>query len=102
MKGFTNRSLRRAVTAIASGTLLGMYAPVAASADSSGGGANNVVMVVNTASSMLRGHSEVVFFGGDSLRSTNIASAASHDCSGCHSRAVAVQEVIVTGAPSTV
>jgi hypothetical protein len=71
-----------------------------ASADVSGGGANNVVNVVNDTGTILRGHGAIAVFGGDSSQSSNVASALSQNCTGCHSRAVAVQELVVTGDPS--
>jgi hypothetical protein len=74
----------------------------AASADDTA--PNNVVSVTSTADSPTNAgsHMQVGFFGGDTLDSNNIAQADSHDCTGCHTVAVAVQAVIGTGNPSTV
>jgi hypothetical protein len=73
-----------------------------AGADASGG-ANNVVLAQTTTdgSWLARASTQIVSFGGDTLASANIASATASDCTGCHSSAVAVQVVLVTGSPST-
>ena len=96
------RTMGHAFAALAFGAVLALPSPAPASADTSGGGANNVVTVLNTSGTMLRGHAEIGFFGGDNTQSSNVATALSHDCTGCHSRAVAVQEVVLTGSPSSV
>jgi hypothetical protein len=72
-----------------------------AGADGSGGGADNVVLVSTTAdgSTLARGGTQVVTVAGDTVDSTNLAKAAATDCTGCHSTAVAVQVLFVTGSP---
>lgn len=74
--------------------------PGSASADVQGGGANNVVNVINTAGSSLRSHVQLAFSGGPNNLSSNVADALSQNCLGCHTRAVAIQEVVVTGDPT--
>lgn len=91
--------IRRACTLLAAAAAAVPLATGTALGDG-GGGANNVVSVVNSAGTLLRGHAQVAFFGGDNSQSSNIASALSQNCTGCHTRAVAVQELVLTGDPS--
>jgi Fe-S cluster biogenesis protein NfuA len=66
-----------------------------------GGGANNVVLAQTTAdgSSLVRSSTQVSKVGAPTVTSSNIATATATNCSGCHSTAVAVQVVFVTGSP---
>jgi hypothetical protein len=72
-----------------------------AGADPSGG-ANNVVLVQlsNDGATSARANTQVVPVAGDTVTSANIATAINAGCVGCHSTAVAVQILIVTGNPS--
>lgn len=94
----------RRISAIlaASAALLAAAAP-AASADAQGGGANNVVVATNSTdgTSVARSSLQTALLGGDTLMSSNIADAESHDCTGCRSVAVAVQAVFNSGGAST-
>jgi hypothetical protein len=80
--------------------------PLAASPASAaeGGGANNVVQVRTTGGHTFgaRAHVQATSYGGDSAQSTNLALAQATDCTGCRSRAAALQAVFVTGDPSSV
>jgi hypothetical protein len=86
---------------------LGASTPSVAAADTgdtvipNGGGANNVVIAQTFAdgSSLVRSHTQVAHAGGNTIESSNIATALATDCTGCHSTAVAVQVVLVTGSP---
>jgi hypothetical protein len=73
----------------------------AAGADPSGG-ANNVVIAQTTADGawLARSSTMAVSVAGDTVTSANIATATTSDCSACHSTAVAVQVLLVTGTPS--
>lgn len=66
-----------------------------------GGGANNVVVAQTTAdgAALVRANTQVSHIGGPTVQSANIASALATSCTGCHSTAVAVQVVFVTGSP---
>jgi hypothetical protein len=64
-------------------------------------GPDNLVRVVNDDGTELHGEVQIAFFGGKELRSANEATAVSQNCTGCHTRAVAVQEIILTSTPST-
>ncbi len=66
-----------------------------------GGGANNVVIAQTSAdgSSLVRSHVQGTRAGGNTIESANVASALATNCTGCHSTAVAVQVVLVTGSP---
>jgi hypothetical protein len=66
-----------------------------------GGGANNVVLVQSTpdGSAAVRAMTQLSQVGGPSVASSNIAAALASGCTGCHSTAVAVQVVFVTGSP---
>jgi hypothetical protein len=66
-----------------------------------GGGANQVVLAQTTADdpSLVRSGLQVSQVGGPTVTSANIATALATDCVGCHSTAVAVQVVFVTGSP---
>ena len=69
-----------------------------------GGGANNVVQVRTTGGQTFgaRAHIQAASYGGDSAQSTNLALAQATDCTGCRSRAAALQAVFLTGDPSSV
>jgi hypothetical protein len=69
-----------------------------------GGGPNNVVMAQTTGGNDVQERSglQVGSYGGDDLKSANIARADSHDCTDCRTVAVALQAVFATGHPSTV
>ena len=69
----------------------------------SAGGANHVVIAQNTTdgATVVHAGTQVVPTAGDTVTSANIAVAANANCVGCHSTAVAVQILIVTGSPST-
>jgi hypothetical protein len=73
----------------------------AAGADPTGG-ANQVVIVQNTTdgAALVNARTMVVPVAGDTVTSANIATAVNAGCTGCHSTAVAVQILIVTGNPS--
>jgi hypothetical protein len=100
---------RRAAALIAFGFALLFVgaAPGVAAADTigatipEGGGANNVVLVsaLADASARMQSHVQVSQAGGNTIQSANLASALATGCAGCHSTAVAVQVVFVTGAP---
>lgn len=66
-----------------------------------GGGANQVVLAQTTADNplLVRSGLQVSQVGGGTVTSANIATALATDCTGCHSTAVAVQVVFVTGSP---
>jgi hypothetical protein len=66
-----------------------------------GGGANNIVMVSTTGQNMTltRASTQISQVAGETVGSTNIASASAANCTGCHSTAVAVQTVFVVGSP---
>lgn len=66
----------------------------------SGGGGSNVVNVINSSGTAYRDHTKVTTYSGDSSQSSNVASALSRYCTGCRTRAVAVQVLIVTGNPT--
>jgi cytochrome c551/c552 len=72
-----------------------------AGADPSGG-ANNVVLAQLTTdgATLARATTQVVPAAGDTVTSANIATAINAGCVGCHTTAVAVQILIVTGSPS--
>lgn len=76
------------------------FAP-SAGADPSGG-ANNVVIATTTADTswLVRTATQVVPVAGDTVTSANIADATATTCTGCHSAAVAVQVLLITGTPS--
>jgi hypothetical protein len=86
---------------------LGAAAQSVAAADSgdtvipNGGGANNVVIGQTFAdgSSLVRSHTQVAHAGGNTIQSSNVATALATGCTGCHSTAVAVQVLLVTGSP---
>jgi Fe-S cluster biogenesis protein NfuA len=87
-------------------TLLAVTLAAAASASGEttipqGGGANNVVLAQTTAdgSLLVRANTQVSQAGGNTVTSSNIATAQATGCSGCDSTAVAVQVVFVTGSP---
>jgi hypothetical protein len=69
-----------------------------------GGGANNLVQVVSTAPDQFahRAGVQAAPYGGESAQSTNLARADSRDCTGCRSRAAALQAVFLTGDPDVV
>jgi hypothetical protein len=73
-----------------------------ASAFPEGGGANNVVIAQTMfdTETLVRSTLQLSSVGGDSVTSANIATATATACTGCHSTAVAVQVVLVTGTPS--
>ena len=68
----------------------------------SAGGANHVVIAQNTTdgATVVHAGTQVVPTAGDTVTSANIAIAANAGCVGCHSTAVAVQILLVTGSPS--
>lgn len=105
-----SRSVRRKCTLVAFVLLvltISAAAPTIAAADTdgatipNGGGANNVVLAPTFAdgSTLVRSHLQVAQAGGNTIASSNIASALATGCTGCHSTAVAVQVVLVTGDP---
>lgn len=104
------RSVRRRLALLTIGTAMlavGASTPSVAAADSvdgtipNGGGANNVVIAQTSGdgSSLVRSHTQVAVAGGNTIESANIATALGTDCTGCHSTAVAVQVLLVTGSP---
>jgi hypothetical protein len=81
------------------------FMPTAGQADEAAGtGPDNVVWVQTTGVNARdqRSGTQVELFGGDDLRSANVARADSTDCTDCRTVAVAVQAVFATGNPSTV
>ena len=94
--------IRRHITVLLATLVAVAVVAVPASADSSGG-ANNVVIVQNTTdgATAARALTQVVPVASDTVTSANIATAANAGCIGCHSSAVAVQVLIVSGSPST-
>jgi hypothetical protein len=89
------------VLVVALAAALGAGAP-SASAFPEGGGANNVVIAqtTNDGATLVRSTLQVSSVGGNSVTSANLAIATASTCTGCHSTAVAVQVVLVTGTPS--
>jgi hypothetical protein len=77
-------------------------ATVIAVGGANAGGANHVVISSTTSGSdwHVRASTQVAPVAGDTVTSANIASAAASTCTGCHSTAVAVQLLMVTGNPS--
>jgi len=94
--------LRECLVLVAALTAAVAVCAVPADAESGTGGANNVVLVQagNDGATMARADTQVALFGGDTLGSTNLATAINNDCDGCHSSAVAVQVLIITSDPS--
>lgn len=94
--------MRRAITiAITMAATLSMGGTAFADTPNNGdGGApNNIVKIVNTGGTDFRSSTQIVFVSGNT-QANNVANALSRDCTGCHTRAVAVQEVIVLGSPT--
>ena len=91
---------RRSAILVVAAALLATIVP---STPALAGGANNIVIASTSsdAATSARSNLQTAPFGGDTLTSTNIADAESHDCSGCHSVAVAVQAVFNVGQAST-
>jgi hypothetical protein len=95
-------SIRRRLTVLLGTLVAAAVVALPAGADASGG-ANNVVLVQNTTegATMARALTQVVPVASDTVTSANIATAVNAACTGCHSSAVAVQILIVSGSPST-
>src|SRR5919201_804038 len=96
---------RRFVTLVLALAAVLFGAPAAASADiPQGGGADNVVTALTTAdgSALVRSATQVTQVGGITVASQNLATAIAFNCTGCHSTAVAMQVVLVTGNPQFV
>lgn len=96
--------MRRAIAIIALGIVLLGFGAFPALA----GGPNNVVVSDSTVDATTGQPSTVVnsrvlvgSTGTDEVTSTNLASARSHDCTGCVATAVAFQAVVMTGNPDT-
>jgi putative peptide zinc metalloprotease protein len=89
---------RRLLAALAVTIACGAYAASPAAA----GGPNNVVLATATAdgSSMSNSGLQVAPAFSPTVTSSNIADATSHDCTGCHAVAAALQVIFVTH-PST-
>jgi hypothetical protein len=79
----------------------GLATPASAETLPQGGGANNLVRVSTTSdgAARARAHVQLAHAGGPTVASANIAAATAASCTGCHSNAVAVQVVFVTGGP---
>lgn len=90
--------------AFAGAVLAALAGGTGASAETEGGGANQAVIAIATAddSSLSRSGLQVASAGGPTVDSDNVATAMSHDCTGCTTVAVAFQAVLVTGDPNTV
>lgn len=109
MRAFVTSVRRKLAPIVIAASILtfGASATSVAAADSggtevpNGGGANNVVIVRTSAdgSSRVRSHVHLSQAGGNTIESSNVATALATDCTGCHSTAVAVQVVLVTGSP---
>lgn len=93
--------MKRAATVFAAIAMAGLPLTGTAFADTpAGGGADNVVNAINnTGGTMYRAHTQIAFVGGNDVQPSNIADAVSTNCTGCRTRAVAVQIVIATGGP---
>ena len=95
-------SIRRRILGL-TGALTAALALAAgqAGADATGG-ANHLVLVSTSldGQTLARGSTQVVTAASPSVTSANIAIATASNCIGCHSTAVAVQVVLVTGNPS--
>jgi hypothetical protein len=98
------RMFSRSISTTALATLAFGATTLPASADQTPSGApQNIVQAEATDAHQVaqRSHVQVASFGGDNNDSTNAAIAYAHDCTGCHTVAVAFQAVLVTGQPST-
>src|SRR4051812_31439000 len=73
-----------------------------AAADPTTGGPNQVVQVSSTSDGEFsqRAGTQIAPAAGPAVSSSNIAVATSAGCTGCHTSAVAVQVLFVTGNPS--
>jgi hypothetical protein len=93
-------SIRRHVLVLIASMLLGLALLVGTAG---AGGANNVVLVQTSTdgATLVRATTEVVPVGGDTVTSANIATSTNAGCVGCHTTAVAVQILIITGNPSS-
>jgi len=102
-RGITALPRRAGVAGSVTALLVAALPAVPASA-AEGGGANNVVQVRTTSSATFRAraHVQAAPYGGDSAQSTNLALAQAADCTGCRSRAAALQAVFLTGDPQSV
>jgi Fe-S cluster biogenesis protein NfuA len=92
---------RRRIGTLVFALAVAFGAVASAGADPSGG-ANHVVIVQNDTdgATLARASTQVVPVASDTVTSANIAAAINAGCTGCHSTAVAVQILIVTGNPS--
>ena len=93
--------IRRLTTLCAVALGLSLGATAAADPLPQGGGANNVVIVQTTAdgAQLARAKTKIARTNGPNVGNDNIALATATGCTGCHSTAVAVQVVLVTGSP---
>jgi hypothetical protein len=94
--------LRKRIVSFAVAASLGLVLLVGPAGADLTGGANNVVIaqLSTDGGTLVRANTQVVPAAGDTITSANIATAINTACVGCHSTAVAVQVLIVTGSPS--
>ncbi len=112
MRYRTSTPLRRRVAVATVAAAMLMPGPWAPSAVAHGGhgeahgraAPDNIVQVLTTSDGAFKARARVTAspFGGDSADSTNLAFAEARDCTGCRSRAAALQAVFLTGHPTSV
>src|SRR5205807_9200844 len=95
-------SIRRRILAVLGVTAVALAMALGPAGADPTGGANNIVIAQTSTdgATLVRASTQVVPVPGDTVTSANIADAFASDCVGCHSTAVAVQVLLITGNPS--